>query len=140
MQVKHNPFPTVTVHNLTQAVAALAPGRQVTLLSGPGAACYAGCGWWRALVERARATHPETRARDILDCADAAGRAFEALRIGQKTLVLWPECSAYAAVAAAAVECGALLLGERPASLDLALPGASRELIGWLGGRNPALP
>lgn len=139
MQVKHNPFPAVTVHSLAQATAALAPGRPVTLLSGPGAACYAGCGWWRALVERARARHPETPADDILDCADAAGRAFEALRIGQKALVLWPQCSAYAAVAAAAIECGAVLLAERPASLDLTLPGAPRRLAEWLG-QNPTLP
>jgi hypothetical protein len=139
VQVKHNPFPAVTVHGLAQAIAALAAGRPVTLLSGPGAACYAGCGWWRALVEHALARHPETPADDILDCADAAGRAFEALRIGQKALVLLPQCSAYAAVAAAAVECGAVLLAERPASLDLALRGASRRLPEWLGA-NPALP
>jgi hypothetical protein len=139
VQVKHNPLPTVTVHSLAQAVAALAPGREVTLLSGPGAACYAGCGWWRALVERARARHPETPVEDILDCADAAGRAFEALRIGQRALVLWPQCAAYAAVAAAAIECNAILLAERPASLDLALPGAARRLAAWLG-ENPALP
>lgn len=139
MQVKHNPLPTVTVHSLAQAVAALAPGHEVTLLSGPGAACYAGCGWWRALVERARARHPETPVEDILDCADAGGRAFEALRIGQRALVLWPQCAAYAAVAAAAIECNAILLAERPASLDLALPGAARRLAAWLG-ENPALP
>lgn len=139
MQVKHNPYPAVTVHSLAQAIAALAPGQPVTLLSAPGAACYAGCGWWRAVVKGACERHPETPAAEILDCADAAARAFEALRIGQKALVLWPQCPAYGAVAAAAVECGALLLAERPDSLDLAHPGAARRLANWLG-RNPALP
>jgi len=43
------------------------------------------------------------------------------------------------AVGAAAIECGAMLLAERPASLDLAHPGAARRLAEWLC-RNPALP
>ena len=127
------PFPAVTVHGLAHALAALAPGRGVTLLSAPGAAGYAGCGWWRALVEQARARHPATEAADILDCGEAAGRALEALRIGQKTLILDPACTACAAVAAAAAECGATLLDRRPESLDLAAPGASRRLAEWLG-------
>jgi hypothetical protein len=133
VQVKHNSWPAVTVHGLEHALAALACGRGVTLLSAPGAACYAGCGWWRALVERARTRHPETEAADILDCGDAAGRALEALRIGQKTLILDAACTAYAAVVAAAAECGATLLDQRPESLDLAEPGALRRLAEWLG-------
>lgn len=133
MQVKHKSFPAVTVHGLAHALAALEPARGVTLLSAPGAGCYAGCGWWRALVEQARARYPATETDDILDCADAAGRALEALRIGQKKLVLDRACTAYAAVAAAAAECGAVLLDRRPESLDLAEPGALRRLTEWLG-------
>lgn len=125
-------FPAVTVHGSAHALAALAPGRGVTLLSAPGTACYAGCGWWRALVDQARARHPGTEADDILDCADAAGRALEALRIGQKALILDPGCTAFAAVAAAAAECGAVLRDRRPESLDLAEPGAMRRLPPWL--------
>ena len=140
MQVKRDLFPAVTVHALAHAVAALAAGRPVTLLSGLGAASYAGCGWWRALVAAARARHPDTPARDILDCADAAGRALEALRIGQKALVLWRSAPAYDAVAAAAVECGAELMPERPPSLDLAGPGASRRLGDWLAGDSGPMP
>jgi len=135
VQVKHKCFPAVTVHGLAHALAALAPGRGVTLLSAPGAAAYAGCGWWRALVAQARAQHPGTAADDILDCGEAAGRAMEALRIGQRLLILDPACTAYAAVAAAAVECGAVLLDRRPAALDLAAPGAARRLAAWLGAR-----
>jgi hypothetical protein len=134
VQVKQDFFPCVTVHGLVQAIAALAPGRPVTLLSGSGAASYAGCGWWRALVLAAQARHPGTPVRDILDCADAPGRAMEALRIGQKALVLWRVCPAYEAVSAAALECDAVLLPERPPSLDLAVPGAARRLASWLAG------
>ena len=47
--------PAVVIHGLPDALAALRSGRPVTLLSGPGAASYACCGWWRALVARARA-------------------------------------------------------------------------------------
>lgn len=132
MQVKPKPYPCVTVHSLSQAVAALAPGRPITLLSAPGAAGFAGCGWWRALVGAARARHPNTSADDILDCGDAAGRALEALGSGQKALVLRPECPGWRAVAAAAEECGACILTERPHSLDLALPGRPGGLNAWL--------
>ena len=113
-------FPSVTVHGFDQATAALAPGRPVTLLSAPGAALYAGCGWWRALISAARAVHPATEADDILDCADAAGRALEALRAGQMILVLEADAPGFAAVAAAAAEAGATLLPSRPPALDLA--------------------
>jgi hypothetical protein len=133
VQVKHKCFPVVIVHGLAHALAALAPGRGVTLLSARNAAGYAGCGWWRALVDQARAQHPETEAADILDCGEAAGRALEALRIRQHALILDPSCTAYAAVAAAAAECDALLLDRRPESLDLAGPGALRLLPEWLG-------
>jgi hypothetical protein len=64
--------PAVTVHGLPHALAALAPGRPVTLLSAPNAAVYAGVGWWRAVV--AAAGSPP----DILDCGAAAGRVLEA--------------------------------------------------------------
>ncbi|MGD0431578.1 MAG: hypothetical protein ABSA58_10855 [Acetobacteraceae bacterium] len=77
-------FPAVIVYGLDDAVAALAKAAAakgaaakgaadrtgVTLLSAPGAALHAGCGWWRALVAEARAAHPEVPCTDILDCAD----------------------------------------------------------------------
>ncbi len=60
----------------------------VTLLSAPGAAGYAGCGWWRAMVEAARAEVPGVEGTDVLDCLDQTGRAIEALRYGLRRLVL----------------------------------------------------
>jgi hypothetical protein len=124
--------PSVVVHGLDHARAALRPGRPVTLLSARGAALYAGCGWWRALVEAVLAEVPAAAARDILDCADAPGQAMAALRIGQRSLILDAACPGFAAVAAAAATLGAEVLAERPEALDLAEPGAERRLVAWL--------
>ena len=121
--------PAVTVHGLPDARAALAPGFPVLLLSGPGAAAYAGAGWWRAVVAHALAAHPEADAPDALDCADLPGRALEALAIGCRIIILEP-CPAWPSVADRAD--GALILQARPPSLDLAEPGAHRQLERWL--------
>jgi hypothetical protein len=122
--------PAVVVHGLSEARAALRPGLPVTLLSARGAALYAGCGWWRALVEASGAVH------DILDCADAPGRAMEALRIGQQTVILDAACPAFAAVAAAAATLGGRVLADRPEALDLGERGAERRLAAWLDRDN----
>ena len=123
--------PAVVVHGLGDARAALRTGRPVTLLSGPGAASNAGCGWWRALVAQALAEAGRD-APDVLDCADAPGRAVEALRAGCLRLVLDPCVPAFADVAARAAGLGAAVLPVRPPALDLAEPGARRRLDGWL--------
>ena len=125
--------PAVVVHGLAQARLAVAAG-PVTLLSARGAAIYAGCGWWRALVEASGATTP-----DILDCADAPGRAMEALRAHCRLLVLDPALPATALVAARAAAIGAQILAERPPALDLArldltAPRTRQRLALWLAG------
>ena len=124
--------PAVVVHGLPQLRQAVAPGRPVTLLSGPGAAIYAGCGWWRALMALAAGDNP-----DILDCADAPGRAMEALRAGCRLLVLDPAVPAWTLVAARAAAAHARLLPARPPALDLAAAGAARRLVAWLDGDTP---
>ena len=126
--------PAVVVHGLDHARAALRPGRPVTLLSAPGAARFAGCLWWRALIGLAQAEFPDVDLADVLDCADAPGRAMAALRVGQRLLVLDPACPAFPAVAGAAGTLGAVLLPARPQALDLAVHGAARRLVGWLQG------
>jgi hypothetical protein len=112
-------FPAVIVHGLGDAVAALAKaaadGTGVTLLSAQGAALYAGCGWWRALVSEARAAHPEVTCTDILDCADATGQAMAALRIGLQRLVLWPHAPGRDAVVTIAESMGGFVLEAAPA-------------------------
>ncbi len=135
--------PCVVVHGLAQVRAALAPGAPVTLLSAHGAALYAGCGWWRALIARGRAERPDVPALDILDCADGSGQALAALRIGQQFLVLEAGAPGWAAVVAIAAERGGRVLAARPPALDLAEPGTLRRLPGWLrapGGADDSEP
>ncbi len=130
-------LPAVVVHGAGDVAAVLdasAGGRGVTLLSAPGAALFAGAGWWRALMSDARAGWPGAAFDDVLDCADAPGRALEALRLGQRAAVLDPGSAAWGAVAAVAAHEGAVLLGARPAALDLAARGSVRRLGAWLGG------
>jgi hypothetical protein len=112
---KHEPLPVAfRVHSLADARAALARGVPVTLVSAPGAALHAGCGWWRALVEQARADHPNTACVDILDCADGTGQALAALRIGVTRLVLWPSAPGREAAVAIAKANGGFVLAEAP--------------------------
>ena len=125
--------PAVVVHGWGQACAALSLGLPVTLLSGEGAALYGGIGWWRAMIDAARAIHPATEAADILDCADAPGAAMAALRRGQLALVLDPACPAFATVCRVAAVTGGVILAARPPCLDLADPDAAQRLPAWLG-------
>ena len=112
----------VIVHGLNEATAALAEaraeGRGVTLLSAPGATLYAGCGWWRALVDTARARYPDVPCSDVLDCADATGMALAALRIGVTRVVLWPDAPGRSAAVAIAEALGGFVLPAAPAAND----------------------
>ena len=116
----------VIVHGLVDVRAALAPGRPVTLLSAPGAALYAGGLWWRELLAAAEYSGPA-----LLDCGPAPGRAWEALKLGLRGVVLAP-CPAWDQVADYAAAQGALLLPAPPPALDFGSPGADRRLEAWL--------
>lgn len=130
------PIRAVIVHGLAEAEAALraaaAAGVAVTLLSAPGAGAYAGLGWWRALVAAARQAVPAAIAADVLDCAEAAGFAAEALRAGASVVFTGPPAQAEA-LAALAAACGVRLWRAAPPALDLGAPGAARRLARWLG-------
>ena len=128
----HTAHPAVIVHGAEDVRAALSAGLTLTLLSGPGAALYAGCLWWRELAGLARREFPGLVGADVLDCADAPGRALEAIRVGQACLILSPAVPGFAAVAAIAGAKGVCLVRERPPALDMAERGASRRLEGWL--------
>jgi hypothetical protein len=119
--------PAVIIHGLPHARLALAQRRPVTLLSAPGAALYAGCFWWQALIEAA-----ETDSPHFLDCADAPGRAVEALKLGLPGLILSCEEALFRAVASIAQAQGAVLLAAAPPALDLGCRGAGRKLEAWL--------
>ncbi len=124
--------PAVVIHGLQHARLALRPGRPVTLLSAPGAPCYAGCAWWRALITAARAEFPATDPADVLDCADAPGRALEALSLDCRVIVLRPG-PAFADIAGRAKAQGAVVLAEPPPSLNLGDRRTAWRLEAWLG-------
>jgi hypothetical protein len=126
--------PALIVHDAADIARALAPARPVTLLSPPGFALHAGCLWWQSLLAAARFDGPA-----LLDCADAPGRALEALRIGLRDLVLDPATPAFPRIAALADESGATLLAAPPPALDLAAEIAPAALAAWLDAvKNPA--
>jgi hypothetical protein len=121
--------PAVIVHGLKDARRALEPRLPVTLLSAPGAALYAGCLWWQKLLEQV-----EFKGTALLDCADAPGRALEALKLGLGGIVLNCPQASFAVVAEIAAAQGAFLLSQAPPALDLGQCGANRRLEAWLTG------
>ena len=124
--------PAVIVHSLADARACAAHARRFVMLSAPGAACYGGCLWWIALAAAARQAAPGLVAADILDCADAAGYALDALRSGQRVIVLARSCPAREVVVSAANGIGACVLEQAPPALDMADADAGRRLAAWL--------
>jgi hypothetical protein len=132
-------YPAVLIHGLADARAVLALRRPVTLLSAPGAALFAGSGWWRALIQRARGEFPQGLWDDILDCADASGLALGALRIGQRRIVLDVTAPGRDAVTAIAASLGGEVLTVPPDALDMSERGAARRLPEWLGDSRRAV-
>jgi hypothetical protein len=80
----------IVIHSLNHARTALAAaaacGKEVTLASAPGAALQAGAGWFKSVIEQARAAYPQVAVTAILDCSDQPGAAMAALRLGLKDL------------------------------------------------------
>lgn len=121
--------PAVIVHELEQARTALRAGLPVTLLSAPAAACYAGVGWWLALMRAASEQPPP----HILDCGESPARALEALRAGQRLVALRAPPALFEDIAARAHMLGATMLPAPPPALDLSERTAARRLRSWLG-------
>jgi hypothetical protein len=114
----------IVVYSLTQAVAALCAatevGRPVTILSAPNAGIYAGPGWFKALIDTARAAVPAADAVFMLDCGDDAGAAQGAIRARIETVIFTGRADVAERLAAIAEAQGLRLLTTRPdASLDL---------------------
>ena len=128
--------PAVIIHGIADARTVLALGQPVTLLSAPGAGVYAGAGWWKALTDQARRECPDAVFDDVLDCADSAGAAMAALRVGVNTLILWNSVAAWPAVAEIAAGMSGAVLPVPPAALDMADRGAIRRLEAWLHVRS----
>ncbi len=133
--------PAITIRSAKtlRAVVEWVPPGAALLLSAPGAASFLGAGAWRALMALAPG-YP-----DALCCGDAAGDALTALRMGCRVLVLEAACPAFASVAGAAAEAGAVLLPARPPALeldviDLRRPTGRSRLADWLAGRHDTAP
>ena len=97
---------------------------RVVLVSGEGAALYAGAGWFRELVALVSAEYPDVVIGAILDCGDAPGRALGALRAGVQTVTLEASPTVLAKVAAIAQQLDARLV-PRPTEPMLDLVSAA---------------
>ncbi len=129
----------VIVHTLVQAsavlTAAAALGVRVTLLSAPGAASYLGGGYWKAMIDQARAGNPKADVLAVLDCGEHAGQALAALREGVEAVRFHGKPEAADRIADIARKSGAALVKRVPRALDL-LDEADPEAAcrNWLGG------
>ncbi len=129
-----DPFPPcVIVHEAAEACLALVAGRPVTLLSAPWAGVYGGARWWAGLVAAAARRSGCPEPPHILDCGDAPGRALEALRAGQRRLVLRAPAPVWREIAGRAASLGALLLEAPPDALDLGTREGRFRLAAHLG-------
>lgn len=99
---------------------AAAADRAVVLLSAADAGIHAGAGWFKAVIDAARAAAPTAGFSAILDCGDDAGAAQAALRAGIATVVFTGRTDVAERLAAIAAATGARVLSTRPAAdLDL---------------------
>ncbi len=115
----------IIFHHLQQAECALAAAaglqRPITLLTAPGAAGYGGPGFYLAMVEQARQSHPEAEFRAILDCGTDSAMAQMALHLGWRCLVLGGKGTVREKVRQIAGAYEAEVLARAPKALD---PGA----------------
>ncbi len=124
--------PTIIIHNLEHAVAAArgaaASGIALRAESAPGAAAFAGAGWFGALIEAAEAAAPGAEVLWVLDCGAAPGLALGAVRAGIPALRLSAPKAVRSKVAEIAAAAGCRLIeggaGPRLDLLDAADPEA----------------
>jgi hypothetical protein len=117
--------PPIVVYSLAHATAALdaaaAAGRSIVLLSAPDAGVQSGAGWFKALIDAARAAVPTARCSEMLDCGEHAGAAMAALRAGIGAVIFGGRDDVAERLTAIAAQQGARLLRTRPQpALDLA--------------------
>lgn len=106
------------------AAAAAALSAPLTLLSPPGAAAYGGCGWFAAVAGQAAADLPaDWPLFWVLDCADQAGDALEALAEGARRVVFVGPAEVARRLEAVAAARGAVMLNARPDALILRAGG-----------------
>ncbi len=103
----------IVIHSPGHARAALAAAASlavpVTLASAPGAGIYAGPGWFKAVIEMARAEFPTAVVSSVLDCGDAPGMVLAALRQGLKRVRFDGSDAVAERLAEIAAQCGAVI-------------------------------
>ncbi|MCQ8240873.1 hypothetical protein [Rhizosaccharibacter radicis] len=127
------------------AVAAHAEVEGVLLLSPPGAGAFMGVPWWRAMMAVLAAGQSGVPFDHVLDCGHDVAAALEAIRAGQRLLVLDHAAAQEDTVRRRAEARNGVCLSARPAAFDLAVPGrlppdpagsyAMRSLAAFLSGR-----
>ena len=127
----------VIVHSLDHARLALAAARAakkpIVLRSAPGAASYAGAGWFAAMVARAAREFPGVNFVESLDCGEDAGHAMAALREGVRMVRLSGPKKVRAKIASMAKKVAATLDDDDAAALDLlAVDDPAAALREWL--------
>src|SRR5262249_12432028 len=129
----------VVIHELAHARAALAVAAElevpVELWSAPGAAAYAGAGWFDAVMRAAGNKTPSAVFIGVLDCDDRADLCQGALRQGLKHVCFRGSRAVSARLADIAGQWGATLHRKRPPALDLCNNAdADSACRAWLGG------
>jgi hypothetical protein len=111
------------VHSLSQAKAAVsaaaARNRAVTLLSAPGAAAFAGCGWFAALIRAARESQRGADVAGVLDCGPRADLVQAAFREGIASVVFTGDARQVKPLKDIARHWRAEVLRHRPKACDL---------------------
>lgn len=114
---------TFIVHSLSQAKAAVlvavAHKSAVTLLSAPGAAAFAGAGWFAAVIRAARESQPDADLLGILDCGSRPDLVQAALRQGLSQVVFRGDARLLRPLRDIARQQGGTILRRRPAACDL---------------------
>jgi len=120
---KKAPPRAVIVHSLDHARLALAAARAankpIVLRSAPGAASYAGAGWFAAMIARAAREFSGVAFTASLDCGADPGHAMAALREGVPLVRLAATKRVRAKIASMAKKSGAALDEDEEAALDL---------------------
>jgi hypothetical protein len=113
----------VVIHELAHARAALAAAAEldvpVALWSAPGAAAYAGAGWFDAVLRAAGNQTPAAVFTGVLDCDDRADLVQAALRQGLTHVCFRGPKAVAARLDDIAQHYGATLHRKVPPALDL---------------------
>ncbi len=113
----------IIFHSLADALAGLAAaeksGQPIGLITAPGAAGYAGVGWFLEIVAHIECQKKQARIDLILDCGAEPGVALGAIRAGVKMLRLVGQEPVREKITKIAADHGVVLFEPRGPALDL---------------------